>query len=271
MSSPVVSDPFQAELGPLKTVELSAGPMRYRDRGSGIPVLFLAGLVLNSGFWRRVVPVLRQPIRAIVPDLPLGAHTVSLRRDADLSPPAIADLLAELLGALQIEQAVVVGNDTGGAIAKLLASRHPERVGALVLTPCECFENFLPPIYRYLQLLAYLPGSMWLLGQSMRLSAIRRLPIAFGLLTKNPLDKRAYDSYLRPGLSDRGVRRDTAKVLRAIRRRYTMRLSHKPLLSGLFWTIQACPRTSSPVTVTNPCFCRQTCASGCRRTTSPGS
>jgi pimeloyl-ACP methyl ester carboxylesterase len=185
-------------------------------------VLFLAGLVLPSGFWRRVVPALRQPVRAIVPDLPLGAHTVALRRDADLSPPAIADLLVELLDALNIEEAVIVGNDTGGAIAKLLATRHPERVGALVLTPCECFENFLPPIYRYLQLLPYLPGSMWLLGHSMRFSAIRRLPIAFGWLTKQPLDKGAYDSYLAPGRRSAGVRRDTAKVLRAIRRRYTI-------------------------------------------------
>ena len=178
--------------------------------------------MLSSGFWRRVVPALAQPVRAIVPDLPLGAHTVALRRDADLSPPAIADLLVELLDALQIEAAVIVGNDTGGAIAKLLATRHPERVSALVLTPCECFQNFLPPIYRYLQLLPYLPGSIWLLGQSMRVRPIRRLPIAFGWLTHRPLDKQAYDSYLRPGLIGRGVRRDTAKVLRGIRRRYTI-------------------------------------------------
>ena len=75
MSDKAPSDPFEAALGPLHTVELSAGPLRYRDRGAGIPVLFLAGLVLSSGFWRRVVPALDQPLRAIVPDLPLGAHT----------------------------------------------------------------------------------------------------------------------------------------------------------------------------------------------------
>jgi pimeloyl-ACP methyl ester carboxylesterase len=215
-------DPFEAALGPLHTAQLSAGALRYRDRGSGTPVLFLAGLVLSSGFWRQVVPALRRPVRAIVPDLPLGAHGVALRRDADLSPPAIADLLVELLDALDIEAPMVVGNDTGGAIAKLLATRHPERVGALVLTPCECFENFLPPIYRYLQLLPYLPGSIWLLGHSVRFTAIRRLPIAFGWLTRRPLDKVAYDSYLAPGRRSAGVRRDTAKVLRGIRRRHTL-------------------------------------------------
>ena len=149
------SDPFQAALGPLHTVQLSAGPLRYRDLGAGIPALFLAGSALPSGFWRRVVPALRQPVRPIVPDLPLGAHTVALRRDADLSPPAIADLLVELLDALNIEEAVIVGNDTGGAIAKLLATRHPERVGALVrrrvsalrtscprsIATCSCFPT----------------------------------------------------------------------------------------------------------------------------------
>ncbi|MGA8745174.1 MAG: alpha/beta hydrolase [Solirubrobacterales bacterium] len=220
--SAATPDPFEAALGPLHTAQLSAGPLLYRDRGSGRPVIFLAGLVLSSGFWRRLVPALVHPVRAIVPDLPLGAHTLPMRRDADLSPPAIADLVVELLDSLDLEQAVIVGNDTGGAIAKLVATRHPDRLRALVLTPCECFENFLPPIYRYLQLLPYMPGSIWLLANTMRLTPIRRLPIAFGRLTNSSLEEQAYDAYLRPGQTDPGVRRDTAKVLRAIRRRYTI-------------------------------------------------
>lgn len=218
----VASDPFQVPLGPLHTVRLSAGPLRYRDSGSGTPVVLLAGLFLPSGFWRLVVPALTQPIRAIVPDLPLGAHTIAMDRSADLSAPAIADLVVELLDALQLEQAVVVGNDTGGVIAKLLATRHPERVAALVLTPCECFENFLPAIYRYLQVLAHVPGAVGMLAPPMRLSSVRRLPFAFGWLTNHAIDKQVYDEYLRPGSTDRGVRRDSAKMLRAIRRRYTI-------------------------------------------------
>jgi pimeloyl-ACP methyl ester carboxylesterase len=222
MSDVADPDSFERALGPLRTASLSSGSLRYRDHGSGVPVVFLAGLVLASGFWRRVVPALTQPVRAIVPDLPLGAHTISMRSDADLSPTGIADLIPELLDTLDLSEAVIVGNDTGGAIAKLLATRHPERVSALVLTPCECFENFLPPIYRYLQVLAHVPGALWPLVQSMRFTSIRRLPIAFGWLTKQPLDRHAYDSFLTPGLTNRGVRRDTAKVLRAIRRRYTI-------------------------------------------------
>ncbi len=221
-SATPIRDPFQAVLGPLRTVQLPPGALRYRDLGSGTPVVFLAGLVLHSGFWRRVVPALSQPIRAVMPDLPLGAHTIPLRHDADLSAPAIADLVVKLLDALEIERAVLVGNDTGGVIAKLLATRHPARIRALVLTSCECFENFLPPIYRYLQTLAYVPGAMWPLAQTMRFTSVRRLPIAYGWLTKRPLDKHVYDSYLSPGRTIRGVRHDSAKVLRAVRRRYTI-------------------------------------------------
>ncbi len=215
-------DPFAAALGPLHDLQTSAGTLRYRDLGGGTPVVFLAGLALSSGFWRRVIPALSQPVRAIVPDLPLGAHTVPMRAGADLSPPAIADLAVELLDALGLKEAVVVGNDTGGVIAKLAATRHSERVRALVLTPCECFQNFLPPLYRYLQILAHIPGATWPLSQSMRLTPVRRLPIAYGRLTKQTLDKAAYDSYLAPAQTNRAIRRDSAKVLRAIRRRYTL-------------------------------------------------
>jgi pimeloyl-ACP methyl ester carboxylesterase len=227
MNDTAAPELFERSLGPLHTVALSAGPLRYRDRGSGTPVIFLAGLILPSGFWRLVVPALAQPIRAIVPDLPLGAHTVAMHRDADLSPTGIADLVAELLDALGLDDAVIVGNDTGGVIAKLLCTRHPERVRALVLTSCESFENFLPPIYRYLQLLPYIPGSMWLLAQAMRLTLPRKLPIAFGWLTKRPLERAVYDSYLTPVRVNSGVRRDAGKVLRLIRRRYTVQAARE--------------------------------------------
>src|SRR5215207_9565084 len=47
-------------------------------------------------------------------------------------------------------------------------------------------------------------------------------------------------------------------------------VAQTPLLSGLFWTIRACHRTSSQLTETNRCSCPRICATGCRKTTSPG-
>ena len=46
----------------------------------------------------------------------------------------------------------LVANDTGGALTQiLLASGDTERIGRVVLTPCDSFDNFLPPLFRPLQ------------------------------------------------------------------------------------------------------------------------
>ena len=55
------------------------------------------------------------------------------------------------MDALELEDVTLVGNDTGGAICQLVATRHPERLGRLVLTDCDAYENFLPPMFRPLQ------------------------------------------------------------------------------------------------------------------------
>src|SRR5207248_11504724 len=114
------TDQFQNQLGPVKPIELSAGRLRYRDHGTGRPVVFLAGLHLHGGFWRKVVPPIREPIRALVPDLPLGAHSVPLRNAADLSPTGLADLIVEFMDALLLEAPVRVASDTGGVLAEIV-------------------------------------------------------------------------------------------------------------------------------------------------------
>ncbi|MGI8728603.1 MAG: alpha/beta fold hydrolase [Solirubrobacteraceae bacterium] len=168
--------------------------------------------------WRGVVPAL-DGLRCIVPNLPLGAHRTAMSPSADLSPPAIADLVVEFLDALGLPEATIVANDTGGAIAQMLAARHPERVSRLLLTPCDTYDNFLPPTFRYLQAVARIPGGLAVLAQSLRIRPLRRLPFAFGRLTKRPLEHDLLDAWLEPMRRDPGVRCDLAKVLRGIRRR----------------------------------------------------
>ena len=71
--------------------------------------------------------------------------------DADLSPPAVADLIADAIEALELDDVTLVGNDSGGAISQLVATRRPERIGALVLTSCDAFDNFPPKALRPLK------------------------------------------------------------------------------------------------------------------------
>src|SRR4051794_25776589 len=145
-------------LGDRHEIDLPAGRLSYRERGSGRPVVFIHGLLVNGDLWRDVVPTVADAgFRCIVPDLPLGSHETPMNPDADLTPPGLAALIASFLEGLGVDDAVLVANDTGGALTQLVITQHPKRVGAVVLTNCDCFERFFPPNFRYLQLLPKIP------------------------------------------------------------------------------------------------------------------
>jgi pimeloyl-ACP methyl ester carboxylesterase len=212
---------FGTALGPARTVELPGGPIDVHERGEGRPVVLLHGVALHAGFWRKVVPELADAFRCVTPTLPMGGHRLPMRADADLSPPGLADLTADLLAALDLEDAVIVGNDTGGALAQILVTRRPERVGALVLTPCDAFNHFFPWQFKGLQVAARIPGAPWIAAQALRVGLVRRSPLGFGLLTKHGIDDDVLASYVEPVRRSADVRRDLARVLRGVSSRHT--------------------------------------------------
>jgi pimeloyl-ACP methyl ester carboxylesterase len=65
--------------------------------------------------------------------------------DADVGYPAQASMLAAVADALGLERFDLVGNDSGGSIAQLLATSDPARIRTLALTNCEVAENNPPP------------------------------------------------------------------------------------------------------------------------------
>lgn len=224
----------------MKEADLPQGTIRYRDSGEGEPIVFLHGVLVNGLLWRKVTPELEGSFRCITPDLPLGAHEQAMRPDADLTPPGLARLVADFMDALDLREVTLVGNDTGGAIAQLVAADHADRLARLVLTNCDSYEHFFPPLFRYLQLTARLPGGMAVLGQSMRIRPLQRAPIAFGMLTTKPVPPDVADAWGRPIRTDADVRRDARKVLRGVDKRHTLAAAerlrgfHKPAL--LAWS-----------------------------------
>jgi pimeloyl-ACP methyl ester carboxylesterase len=206
---------------PDREAALPQGTVRYRELGSGEPIVLVHGLLNNGLLWRDVAPRLAPDFRVIVPDWPLGSHEPPMREDTDLSPPGLARIVADFLEALDLRDVTLVGNDTGGAISQLVAVHHSERLGRLVLTPCDAFDNFLPPMFRPLQLAARVPGAVWAIGQSLRPRPARRLPFAFGWLSKRPVDRDVSDAFLAPVLGDRRIRREVAAILRGISPRHT--------------------------------------------------
>jgi pimeloyl-ACP methyl ester carboxylesterase len=207
----------------MKEVRLTQGTIRYREAGHGEPIVLVHGLLTNGELWRDVAPLLANDFRVIVPDWPLGSHELALNPGVDLSPPGLAKILSDFLTGLELEDVTLVGNDTGGALCQLVAAHHPKRIGRLVLTPCDAYENFLPVMFRPLQILAHVPGAVFVVAQSLRPHALRRLPFAYGWLAKRPIPNKLTDAWMAPILSSSGVRRDIAAILRGISSRHTLR------------------------------------------------
>jgi pimeloyl-ACP methyl ester carboxylesterase len=201
----------------MREIELSAGTVEYEDTGGDGPVLvMLHGLMMDASLWDGPIAELRAEHRCVAPTLPLGAHRRAMRADADLSIPGIARLVAEFLDRLDLTDVTLVGNDTGGAIVQLLMRDAAERVGRVVLASCDAFDNFPPGLTgKTLVAAGKLPPRMFgLFMQQMRLKIVRRLPIAFGWLTKR--GDAATARWMRPVLTQAGVRRDTVRTLRSV-------------------------------------------------------
>jgi pimeloyl-ACP methyl ester carboxylesterase len=212
----------------MQEIRLPQGAIRYRELGEGEPIVFVHGLLVDGQLWRDVAPRLAEEFRCIVPDLPLGCHASPTPVGTDLSPPGLARIVADLLEALELERVTLVGNDTGGAICQLVATRHRDRLARLVLTPCDAFEDFLPPAFRPLQWAARVPGLLKVVLQPTRLDAVRRSPLAFGWLIKSrPLDAELLESWVRPSLQNPAVFRDVVEILRRIDNRFTLEAAER--------------------------------------------
>jgi pimeloyl-ACP methyl ester carboxylesterase len=215
-------------LGAERLVELPSGPIAVREGGEGPPMVFLHGVLTNGDLWRHVAPALHPRHRCVVPDLPLGSHRHPLRPGADRTPPGLASMIGDLLEALDLRDVTLVANDTGGALAQILVTTRPERVGRLVLTNCDAFDNFLPPRFRPLQWVGgYVPGGIWAVLESMRFRPAQRLPLAFGALTKRAFPADIARSYLGAALEQPAVRGDLRAVLRGIDSRHTQEAARR--------------------------------------------
>jgi pimeloyl-ACP methyl ester carboxylesterase len=206
----------------MPTIAIAQGEINYRGAGpadSGKPpVVFVHGLLVNGELWTGVAQALAaQGIRSYAPDLPLGAHPIALKPGADLSPRGVARLVLAFLEALGLEDVTLVGNDTGGALCQFLIDADPSRIGRLVLTNCDAFDQFPPAPFGLLVKAASSPGRIKALMAPMRWAGMRHSALGFGPLVAKPLDPALTLRWVTPARTDAGVRRDTAAFMRAIR------------------------------------------------------
>lgn len=226
----------QRDCRSMPTFESAAGPIHYRDSGDGPPIVFVHGLFVTGTMWRKVIDPLSERFRCIAPDLPLGAHRTAMHAGADLSPRAVAQLIRELIESLDLHNVTVVATDTGGAITQLLLVDGCDRIGRVVLTPCDSFDNFLPKSIRVFQYWARVPGTDFVL-RPFKLKLAQR---ALGkTLAKHSIPDEVLGEWVRPLLQDKAVRRDVRAFLSRIDHHdtlaaaETLRSFDKPVL--LLW------------------------------------
>jgi pimeloyl-ACP methyl ester carboxylesterase len=206
-------------------IQLDPGKVRYRDLGQGAPIVFVHGLLVDGRLWDGVAErVAASGHRAIVPDWPMGSHVIPMNEDADLSPHGQAKLVADLIRALGLERATIVGNDTGGAVSQMVATRHPEVVERLVLTNCDLFDKFPPFPFSLMPPIARLPGGMTMLQTPFRSGALARA--TYGLLAKKKIPAELVASWVAPGMESE-IRRDTRKLLAGAHKRQTLEAAEK--------------------------------------------
>ncbi len=220
-------------------VETRVGTVPVRTTGSGPVVLAVHGALVDGRLWDDVVRRLEPDARLVVPDLPLGAHRRAVPDRSRLTPEDLAGALLDVLDGLGIDRAVLLGNDTGGALAQIAAASAPHRVDGLVLAGCDAFEHFPPPLLRPLPALARVAGTTRLLVRALGVPALFADPGRLNLFTTRGFDRALVRDWLLPARTDPAVRADLTAFLRAISPRPLLaaadRLAELPGPSAVVW------------------------------------
>ena len=205
----------------MSTLKLDSTTIHYEEQGpaDGRPVVFVHGYAMGGSLWRALSQRLAPAgLRCIAPTWPLGAHTEPL--GTALTMEGAAEIVAEFLFELELEDVVLVGNDTGGAIAQIVAMTAYERLGALVLTGCDAFEHFPPPILKPLIAAAWSSPTFAAASAPLRTRAGRKF--AYGKLAHADIDQMVVE-WTRPALTDRRIREDLRRFTASLSRETTIR------------------------------------------------
>lgn len=151
-----------------------------RGPATGPTIAFIAGVGGVGAVWSGIQDRLGETVGSIAYDRAGLGWSGPAR--GPRTAAAMADELHDLLARLDVpEPCILVGHSLGGAIARNLAARHPERVAGLVLVDSAHEEQYtrIPEMERVFRRMTSMPGA-----------AIRLMGALAALRIRTPLDPR---------------------------------------------------------------------------------
>ena len=189
-------------------------PRRRPRRERSPAVVFVHGLLVDNQLWTATADVLAQRgIRSYAPNWPTGSHPIPMAPDADLSPRGHRSDRHRFLTALDLNNVTLVGNDTGGAICQYVIDTDHSRVGGLSLRTAMRSTSSRRGVRRTdhdRQSDALIKPMLTALP-----TAARHARCLWRQFAGSP-DPTITRSWIEPGLSEQGVRRDAAKLISTI-------------------------------------------------------
>ena len=206
--------------GNRQLADTKSGPVGYIDVGSGRPALFVHGVGTSGLLWRNVIGALKRERRCIALDLPLHGRT-PVRRGQDLSLTGLANVVEDFCAALGLTGVDLVANDTGGAVAQIVAAHQPERLATFTLTNCETQGNVPPLAFKPTVWLARAGLFAPLFGPRLlrNLPATRKRAYGMGYQDIGKLPLPVVRSYLEPLVGTKDLARQYQRWIASLRNR----------------------------------------------------
>lgn len=168
---------------PVTHVDAGTSQLGYRATGAGPDLLFIHGWPLNRETWRDVVEALPD-FRCHLIDMP-GCGTSITPVDVGVSLEGHIDALTAVVESLGFESVTLIGQDSGGLVARNVAIRLAEVVSGLVLVGTE-IPGEHPDFIDRLQAAMKIPGAKSTSRALLRQPKAARSPQLLGGLFSNP-------------------------------------------------------------------------------------
>ena len=181
-------------------------------------IVLLHGLLTDHRLWRKVMPLL-EGIETFAPTLPLGSHTTPAAPGTDLSPPG----LAPRSSADMLEGDVATRRQRHRRRDRPARRGQPPRAHRRARAhQLRRLRALLPAAVPPAPARGRIPGGVEAIVATLQIPAARRLPIAYGKLTKRPIERAVTDAWAAPSRHSAAIRRDLRAVLRGVDSRHLL-------------------------------------------------